>query len=30
MNCTIYNSVRRLTDPVVGLGSLWAFTYFHS
>jgi hypothetical protein len=30
MKCTIYNSVRRLTRPVIGLDSLWAFKYFHS
>ena len=30
MKCTIYNSVRRLTEPVAVPGSLWAFDYFSS
>jgi hypothetical protein len=27
MKCTIYNPVRRLTEPVAGTDSLWAFDY---
>ena len=30
MKSTIYNPVRRLTEPVVGPDSLWAFNYFSS
>ena len=30
MKCTIYNPVRRLTDLVIGLGSLWAFEHLSS
>jgi hypothetical protein len=30
MKCTIYNSVRRLTDLVIGPASLWAFDHFSS
>jgi hypothetical protein len=30
MKCTIYNPVRRLTEPVVGFDSLWAFEHFSS
>jgi hypothetical protein len=30
MKCTIYNSVRRLTEPVAGPDSLWALNYFLS
>jgi hypothetical protein len=30
MKCTIYNSVRRLTEPVVGSDSLWAFDHLSS
>jgi hypothetical protein len=30
MKCTIYISVRRLTEPVVGPDSLWAFEHFSS
>lgn len=30
MKCINQIAVRRLTEPVVGPDSLWAFNYFHS